>query len=294
MAASDRLTWGSSERSSHGRIPRTFALRRVEARALPAHATRFAMAVVAAGLVGCATIPADSGSDPRDPYETFNRHVTEFNDRVDRAILKPVAQAYTAVLPQGVRDCIGNIFANIADVPIALNNLLQGKPAEAVSDICRVAVNSTVGVLGCFDVASRMGLEKHNEDFGQTLGRWGMEPGPFLVLPLLGPSTIRDTLGRGVDMAYTDPVGYVETIRVRNSLTGTRVVDTRASLLDAEKIIERAALDRYLFIRNAYLQRRRSLVYDGDPPRMQDPEEEEFDQSKGRQPADQPTTEPKR
>ena len=255
----------------------------------------FGALLMTGGLVGCATIPPDSGNDPRDPYETFNRHVNEFNDQVDRAVLKPVAQAYTAVLPQGVRDCINNIFANIADVPIALNNLLQGKPAEAVSDVCRVAVNSTVGLLGCFDVASRMGLEKHNEDFGQTLGRWGMEPGPYLVLPLFGPSTIRDTLGRTVDTTYTDPVGYVDNIRVRNSLIGTRVVDTRASLLDAEKLLEQAALDRYLFIRNAYLQRRRNLVYDGDPPRLEDPDEEEIDEKpKADASKDQPPPEPKR
>jgi phospholipid-binding lipoprotein MlaA len=224
---------------------------------------------------GCATIPADAGNDPRDPFEVYNRHMTEFNDRVDRALLKPVAQGYTAVVPEPARNCVNNFFGNIADLPIALNNLLQGKPGEAVSDVCRFAINSTVGLFGCFDVASKMGLEKHNEDFGQTLGRWGLGSGPFLVLPLFGPSSVRDATGRVVEMAgQADPLDHLNSVRARNNLTALELVDLRASLLDAERLLDAAAIDRYQFIRNAYLQRRNNLVFDGDPPRIRDPDEE--------------------
>ncbi len=232
-----------------------------------------ALAAVVALTGACATIPPTAGSNPVDPLERYNRHVSEFNDRVDRALLKPVAQAYADYVPSPVRECVGNIFSNIADVPNALNNLLQGKPAAAVSDICRVVINTTVGVLGCFDVASKAGLEKSEEDFGQTLGRWGSGPGPYFVWPFLGPSTIRDSVGRVVGF-YTDPLDYVDPVRTRNSLWATRLIDTRASLFPAEKVIEGAALDKYQFIRDAYLQRRRSLIYDGNPPRERDPEDE--------------------
>jgi len=233
----------------------------------------FTVAVGVATIGACATIPPNAGSNPVDPLERYNRHMFEFNDRVDRAVLKPVAQAYVDYVPEPVRNCVGNIFSNIADVPNALNNLLQGKPAAAVSDICRVVINTTVGVLGCFDVASKSGLEKSDEDFGQTLGRWGAGPGPYFVWPLLGPNTIRDSVGR-VAGFYTDPLGYLDSVRARNSLTATRLVDTRASLFPAEKVIEGAALDKYQFIRDGYLQRRRNLVYDGDPPREREPDEE--------------------
>lgn len=214
---------------------------------------------------GCATIPPGAGQNPADPWERYNRHMSEFNDRVDRAVLKPVAQAYADYMPTPVRDCVGNVFANISDVPTALNGLLQGKPVEAATHLCRVLINSTVGLLGCFDVASKMGLERNAEDFGQTLGRWGSGPGPYFVWPLLGPSTVRDSFGRVADF-YTDPVAYVDPWELRLGLTTVRIVDLRAQLLPAEKVVEGAALDKYQFIRDAYLQRRRSLVYDGEPP----------------------------
>jgi phospholipid-binding lipoprotein MlaA len=199
----------------------------------------------------------------------------EFNDRVDSVLLNPLAQIYEASLPEVVRNCIANAFANLAELPTALNNLLQGKPADAATDVCRFAINSTVGLAGCFDVAAKVGLSRNSEDFGQTLGRWGLLPGPYFVLPFLGPSTIRDTLGRAVDMGVTDPLGYLEHVRTRNALSGTRVIDTRAGLLPAEKVVEAAALDRYQFIRDGYLQRRRNLVHDGNPPRLVDPEEDD-------------------
>lgn len=233
-------------------------------------------AALALLATGCATIPADAGSNPVDPFERMNRHVFEFNDRVDRALLKPLAQGYVAVVPEPVRGCVTNFFANLGDLGNAANNLLQGKPVEAVSDICRIAINTTVGVLGCFDVASKMGLEKHNEDFGQTLGRWGLGPGAYLVLPLLGPSTVRDAVGRVPD-AYVDPSALAggDSVRARNSLFALQTVDLRARLLDAGRLLEAAALDKYQFTRDAYLQRRRNLVHDGHPPRVDEDEEED-------------------
>jgi len=224
------------------------------------------LSILAMVLSGCATVPADSGTDARDPIESFNRQVFEFNDVVDRAVLKPVAQAYEYVLPQPVRDCISNIFSNFREPSNAVNNLLQGKPIDAVSDTCRFVVNSTVGLLGCFDPARQMGLEKHNEDFGQTLGRWGIGPGPYLVVPILGPSTVRDAIGIYGAEPYLDINFYIDNIRVRNAILGTRIVNQRAELLPTDDLISGAALDKYRFIRDGYLQRRRSLVYDGSPP----------------------------
>ncbi|MDZ7651773.1 MAG: VacJ family lipoprotein [Burkholderiaceae bacterium] len=223
---------------------------------------------------GCATIPPNSGQNPADPWETYNRHMFDLNDRVDRAVLKPIAQVYAEYLPEPVRDCVSNVFSNFNDVPNALNNLLQGKPVEAVSDICRVAINSTVGLLGCFDVAGRMGLQRSDEDFGQTLGRWGSAAGPYFVWPFLGPSSVRDAFGRVVGF-YTDPVDYLRPIALRNSTLGVRLVDTRAQILPAEKLLDAAALDRYQFIRDAYLQRRNNQVFDGNPPRPKSDEEED-------------------
>lgn len=252
-----------------------------------------AIAAFAAVASACASIPPTAGNNPADPLERYNRHMAEFNDRVDRAVLKPVAQAYADYVPSPVRDCVGNVFANIGDVPSALNNLLQGKPGQAVSDLCRVAINTTVGLLGCFDVASKMGLERTDEDFGQTLGRWGASPGPYFVWPFLGPSTIRDSVGRVVGF-YTDPLGYVEHVRTRNSLWATRFIDLRASFFPAEKVIERAALDKYQFIRDGYLQRRRNLVYDGNPPREPDPEDDGPAPERGESNGDQPNKAPAR
>lgn len=214
-------------------------------------------------LGGCAT------TNPRDPLEPMNRVVYSFNDGVDTVLFKPLSEGYRAVVPSFVRTGISNFFANINDILIALNNLLQGKVGSAVSDLGRVLVNTTIGVAGLFDVASDFGLEKHNEDFGQTLGYWGIGDGPYLVLPLLGPSSLRDTLGRFVD-AKTDPVGYVHSVRLRNSLWGARFLNQRAELLDTSNLLETAALDPYEFLRDAYLQRRRNLVHDGSPPREND------------------------
>jgi phospholipid-binding lipoprotein MlaA len=214
---------------------------------------------------GCATAPDDE-RDPRDPFEGFNRGVYKFNDTFDEYLARPVARTYVKVLHQEIRTRIGNFFGNLADPLIGVNNFLQGKFEDGVNDWVRFAFNSTFGLLGVHDVASEWGYEKHNEDFGQTFGRWGAGPGPYLVLPIFGSSTLRDGAGLGLDI-YADPMGEIRPINLRNSLIVVRAVNVRADLLEASRILEEAALDRYVFQRDAYLQRRRSLIYDGRPPR---------------------------
>jgi phospholipid-binding lipoprotein MlaA len=224
-------------------------------------------ALIVCGLValfvlsGCAV----TSNNPRDPLESLNRGIYHFNDGVDNLLVKPVAIVYKGVVPQIARTGVSNFFSNINDVIVALNNLLQGKFTQAVSDVGRILVNTTAGLLGVIDVATEIGLEKHNEDFGQTLGWWGVGSGPYLVLPFIGPSSFRDGVGWLADF-YTDPITYVDPSRDRNILWGTRLVSRRSELLDAEEIVKTAALDPYEFIRDAYLQRRRNLVYDGNPP----------------------------
>jgi phospholipid-binding lipoprotein MlaA len=214
-------------------------------------------------VAGCASV---SGPPPKaDPLESFNRAAFEFNESLDNAVLKPVAQGYVKVAPEFVRSGIGNVFENVSDVATAVNNLLQGKVANAASDTGRVLVNTTLGIFGLWDVASPLGLEKHNEDFGQTLGKWGVGSGPYLVLPLLGPSTVRDGLGRIAD----SPLGYwpyVDPVGTRNSLYVTDAINTRARLLGAGETLDTAALDKYTFLRDAYLQRRLNQVFDGKVP----------------------------
>ncbi|MBX9905642.1 MAG: VacJ family lipoprotein [Burkholderiales bacterium] len=218
--------------------------------------------IVSVGVLGgCA-----STNDPRDPLEPLNRGVYKFNDAVDTVLLKPVAEVYQGVVPPIARTGIRNVFNNLNDVIVALNNLLQGKFTEAASDVGRIAINTTAGLLGLFDVASPAGLEKHDEDFGQTLGYWGIGDGPYLVLPILGPRNLRDTGGLVVD-SLTDPVTYIDPSRDRNQAMGLRLVSRRAELLSASQLLSVAALDEYEFVRDAYIQRRRNLIYDGNPPR---------------------------
>ena len=216
-----------------------------------------------AGAGGCASVP---NPDPSDPLEGFNRSVYRFNDAFDRAVAKPVATAYKDVLPDPVRNGVRNFFSNIADLFIGANNLLQGKPEAALTDWLRFAFNTTFGVVGIADWATDMGLDKHNEDFGQTIGRWGVGSGPYLVLPFLGPSDARDAVGTVFDWHF-DPVGNHYPVDERNAAVLLRATSQRADLLDASRLLEQAALDPYLFVRDAYLQRRRSLIYDGRPPR---------------------------
>jgi phospholipid-binding lipoprotein MlaA len=219
---------------------------------------------------GCASL---SDADPRDPFEGVNRKVYNFNDQVDGWVLRPVATAYRSWIPGEIRDRVRNFFSNIADPMIGVNNMLQGKFEDGFLDLMRFSFNTTIGLLGIHDVASEMGYEKHNEDFGQTFGHWGAGTGPYLILPLLGSSNVRDGLGLVPDF-YLDPLGELRPYRLQYALWGTRLVNTRADLLDASRLLEEAALDRYVFQRDAYLQRRRSLVYDGRPPRERDPEAE--------------------
>jgi phospholipid-binding lipoprotein MlaA len=228
--------------------------------------TRFARQLCALAmaftLVGCAAT-----QNPKDPLERFNRAMFNFNDAVDQAALKPAAEIYQSVLPSFVQIGIGNFFGNIGDVWSTVNNLLQGKLAEGVSDLMRVAVNSTLGFGGFLDIASEAGLPKHKEDFGQTLGTWGIASGPYVVLPLLGSSTLRDTLVLPIEFKG-DLWRYKTPVRWRNTGAVVRVVDQRAVVLDASNLIEEAALDRYEFVRDAYLQRRENKIRDGEmPPR---------------------------
>ena len=220
------------------------------------------------GLGGCAT----TGGNPDDPLEGYNRAMFSFNDSVDKAIINPVASGYKAVMPGFARTGVSNFFANLGDVWIGVNNVLQGKIGEGAGDFARFAMNSTMGILGLIDIASDAGLDKHNEDFGQTLGRWGVGSGAYVVLPFLGPSDVRDAFSLLAVDWHGDPLWHVGNIPARNELYGVRVVNTRATLLDASQLMEEAALDRYSYMRGAYLQRRRSLVYDGNPPREPDTE----------------------
>jgi phospholipid-binding lipoprotein MlaA len=214
-------------------------------------------------MSGCAT--TSDYQDPRDPIEGFNRAMYSFNEALDNALIKPLAKGYRAIMPAPVDKGITNFFSNLADVGSAINNLLQFKLQRAASDVGRVLVNSTIGILGFIDVASNMNLQKYGEDFGQTLGAWGAGPGPFIVLPILGPTSGRDGIGLVVDW-YTDPVRYVKPNGWRNGLIVLRGIDRRADLLGASRVMEEAALDPYEFMRDAYLQKRRDDVYDGAPP----------------------------
>lgn len=236
---------------------------------MKSHSVKRCVVVLAAlaatmNMAGCAS----TANNPRDPFEGFNRVMFSVNEGID-VVVKPVAKGYDKVMPSPVKTGIGNFFGNIADLWIAVNNFLQGKPAEGASDIGRVLVNSTVGIVGLIDVASDLGMEKHAEDFGQTLGKWGVGEGPYLFWPIIGPRNVRDTFGFAVD-ASADPVVHLHDVSARNTLIGIRFIDLRASLLPADKVIEEAAFDKYNYIRDAYFQNRRNAVHDGNPPRIKE------------------------
>ena len=229
---------------------------------------RITSLLAAATLAGCAT-----SGDPRDPIEGFNRGVYQFNDTFDEYLLNPVAKGYYAIAPAPVDKGITNFFSNLNDVTVAFNDLLQFKFQHAAGDVGRVVINSTIGVLGFMDIATRMDLEKHDEDFGQTLATWGVGSGPYLVLPFLGPNTVRDTSGLVVD-TFVDPINQIKHIPTRNTLTALKIVDLRADLLaiDDLKDVITKGVDPYDVIKNAYLQRRTWLIYDGEPPELDDDE----------------------
>jgi phospholipid-binding lipoprotein MlaA len=225
--------------------------------------SRLFMALAAIALTsGCA---APRTSTVSDPLESFNRGMYQFNDVVDKAIAKPVAQGYDAVMPVPGKMMVSNFFSNLDDVIVTANDLLQLKFTQAASDGSRFLFNSTFGVFGLLDITSR--LEKHDEDFGQTLGYWGVGSGPYIVLPILGPSTLRDSVGLYAD-SRPSKLRRVSHMRTRNQLYITKAISRRAELLEQEKVLDEAVIDRYAFIRDAYLLRRQSLVHDGNPPRQ--------------------------
>lgn len=216
--------------------------------------------VLVSVLAGCAT-----ASNPRDPFEGFNRAMFGFNDAIDKAAVKPAAKIYEELLPSFVQTAIGNFFGNIGDVWTLVNDILQGRGEQAASDFMRVTINSSFGLLGLIDVASDAGLTKHKEDFGQTLGTWGVASGPYVVLPVFGPSTMRDSIALPVDLSG-DLWRYKHPVKVRNVGTVVRAIDNRAALLNATNLIEEAALDPYEFVRDAYMQRRQSMIGEGREP----------------------------
>ncbi|CAK0744490.1 phospholipid-binding lipoprotein MlaA [Gammaproteobacteria bacterium] len=219
-------------------------------------------------LTSCASGP---DRDPGDPLEPLNRAIESFNnDLLDQALLKPIAELYNHIMPNPIIESINNFFNNLGEVVVFTNDLLQGKFQQGLQDSTRFVYNTTFGLGGLFDVATAWDLPRHNEDFGQTLGYWGVGPGPYLVLPFVGPRTVRDTLSLVTDYPL-DPTYQINSTGVRNSVVALRVVDTRTNLLGAGRVLNEAALDRYLFLRDAYLQRRESLVHDGKSSKSKSP-----------------------
>ena len=227
----------------------------------------------AASLLLLAATGTAQAQNANDPLEGWNRAVFGFNEGLDAAVLKPVATGYKAAVPELVRGGVSNVFGNIADGWSAINQLLQGKPVAAAQMTMRVATNTLFGIAGLFDVASDLGLERQQEDFGQTLGRWGLPAGPYLVWPLLGPSSLRETAAMPLDLQWR-PAALSQDSATQIGLSTLQLIDIRASLLGASRLVDDIALDKYVFIRDGYLSRRRSLVYDGDPPDIPEPKED--------------------
>jgi len=260
---------------------------------------RVVAVLAVAAAAGCATAPPQGAADrhtagPKDPYEPFNRKMFAFNDTLDTYALKPVATAYTKVVPSPVRTGVHNFFGNFSDAWSAVNQLLQGKPADAGTMTLRVLTNTTIGIGGLFDPATSLGLERKPEDLGLTLGHWGINPGPYLVLPLFGPSDIRDAVALPAD-TYVSPALLVAPKYWKEvGVDAIGVIDTRAGLLGASQMLDDLAFDRYTFLRDAYITRRRSLVYDGNPPDL--PDDDTDDDSKSAPapaaPASQPAPAP--
>jgi len=219
-------------------------------------AVRLGVVAIALALGGCASTAAN---DPRDPFEGFNRAMFTFNDKLDQVALKPAATVYKDVTPSFVQTGVGNFFGNIGDIWSAVNHLLQGNLEYGVTGVMRVAVNTVLGFAGVLDISSEAGLTRHKADFGQTLGRWGVHSGPYVVLPLFGSSTVRDTAALPADI-YGNIWTYKDPVRWRNVGAVVRLVDQRAALLDASNLVEDVALDKYQFVRDAYLQRRASQI----------------------------------
>ena len=216
------------------------------------------------------TLSACASTGNNDPLEGMNRGIYKFNDVADKAVIKPVAGAYKAVLPSPVRSGVNNFFGNLSTFVSVINDLLQFKFDKAVTGAGRFVINSTFGIAGLVDVASMDGIEKRNEDFGQTLGHWGVGSGPYIVLPFLGPSSVRDTTGFVVDTIAFDPISYVDDPATRNSARALKYLDKRAQLLPGSDLLDEAALDPYAFMRDAYFQRRQNQIYDGNAPDLEE------------------------
>jgi phospholipid-binding lipoprotein MlaA len=221
-------------------------------------------------LCGCATGP---NRNPDDPLEPLNRATYSFNDAIDNAIAKPVARNYNRFVPQPLRTMVDNFFANLGDVTVMFNDFFQGRFEDGMSDLTRVAFNSTFGIAGVIDIATPAGIPKHDQDFGLTLAHYGLGSGPYLVLPLFGPSTFRDAAGFGLDQTYLNPMNYTRPA-VRNTMWGVDFVSSRARYLNATNLLEEAALDKYLFTRDAYLGHRRAQVRGEQEEKLPDYEHE--------------------
>ena len=219
--------------------------------------------VVAILLPGCAT--TGSLDEYTDPFEKYNRAVYKFNDGVDKVLLKPIAKGYRKVIPSPVRRSVGNFFRNLLEPTTIINDILQGKIENAITDFARLLFNTSFGLLGIFDVATGMGIERHQEDFGQTFAVWGFKPGPYIMLPFLGPTNFRDGIGLLPYYLVTDPRLYNSDTTVNLALLGVNAVDSRAQLLTGSKLLE-LQLDPYAFLRETFNQRRVNLIFDGDPP----------------------------
>ena len=231
------------------------------------HLRTFAVVSAALLFAGCAATPSRV-----DPFEPFNRAMFSVHEVVDGNVVKPIAEGYVKYVPELLRTGVANFFGNIDDLFIGINNMLEGNGNRAGDDFGRVVLNTTFGLGGIFDLASMMGIEKHNQDFGITFGKWGIEPGPYLFIPLLGPTTVRDGTGTLIRY-YLGPITYiVNDVPVRNILYGVGYLNVRAQALETEKLVDTAALDRYRFIRNAYLRARQAQIYEGRPP--PEPEDE--------------------
>ena len=225
------------------------------------------MALACFGLLaGCASLPAGHIADERDPWERYNRAVFDFNETLDRTVIKPVAEFYRDDVPEVFQWAFRNFVGNIRDVATAVHHLVQGKPGDAAESAARVVLNTTIGFLGISDPASEMGYAKTREDFGQTFGRWGVGPGPYFVLPVFGSGSVRDTFGLILDFRIDPMAGAVSDSGTRSAVYGVAAIDLRKDLLDAQGTIEALSFDKYSGVRDAWLARRRSQVYDGDPP----------------------------
>ena len=229
---------------------------------------RWATVAAVCALTACASVPSGS-AHPKDPWEPMNRKVASFNDVIDDNVLKPVSRTYRDTAPDVVQTGVRNFFGNLSDLWSAVNSGLQLKGRDAAESFMRVVVNSTVGIYGLIDVATPIGLERHSEDFGQTLGYWGVPDGPYVVLPFFGPSTLRDTASLPADLNM-DPVRKHDNMAERNTAWSLRLVQKRGDLLKTSDLLGEASIDKYSFTRDAYLQYRRSQIYDGNPPEEED------------------------